>query len=86
MVELYVYMEGGKPFEVCMGRREAVNRLIADNFPTTPTERKQISAFLESVVCDLGAGLHLVGMVREEGKDAVPDRRIVRVIGPGALV
>lgn len=86
MNEWYVFSEGGKPFEVILGRRHAVNRLTADDFKTTETEKKQIMTFLEGNVCDLGGGLLLVGMVREPGKDKVPDREITRVLGPGALV
>lgn len=87
MNEWYVFSEGGKPFEVCLGRRHAVNRLLSGDFKLTPKEKKDVSLFLEGVVCDLGAGLHIVGLVREEGEpDKVPDRAITRVIGPGAEV
>ena len=63
-----------------------MNRLLRDNFKTTDTERKQISRFLEAVVCDLGAGLHLVGLVKDVDQEAQADRRLTRVIGPGAEV
>lgn len=86
MNEWYVYSEGGKPFEVILGRRHAVNRLLAGDFKVTPEEKKQCSRFLEGMVCDLGAGLHLVGLVKKEDQDAAPDRRLTRVIGPGAEV
>jgi hypothetical protein len=87
MNEWYVFSEGGKPFEVCLGRRHAVERLLLGDFKLTPAEKKQISLFLEGNVCDLGAGLHVVGLVREEGQtDKVPDRSLTRVVGPGAEV
>lgn len=91
MNEWYVFSEGGKPFEVCLGRRQAVDRLLAPDaegrkYQTTPAERRQITLFMEGVVCDLGSGLLLVGLVRDTDHDPVPDRRITRVIGPGATV
>jgi len=88
MNEWYVFSEGGKPFEVCLGRRPAINRLLDGNFPTTPEERKQISRFLEGNVCDLGGGLKIVGIVRdwEQNAEPRPDRSLTRVVGPGALV
>lgn len=88
MNEWYVYTEGGKPFEVVLGRMEAVRRILAPGgtFRTTPEEKKQISRFLEGNVCDLGGGLHLVGIVRSEHDEAQPDRKIIRVIGPGTEV
>lgn len=92
MNEWYVFSEGDKPLEVCLGRRVAVDRLLEGDFPVTPSEKKQISLFMEAVVCDLGAGLHLVGTVREYGDTELApaeprkDRRLTRVVGPGALV
>lgn len=85
MIELYVYMEDNKPKEVIIGRRHAVDRLLADGFKTTPAERRSISVFLEAGPCDLGSGLTLVGW-RLEGPDRVADRSITRVIGPGSEV
>lgn len=86
MNEWYVYSEAGKPFEVILGRKEAVARLLQGEFKTTPEERKQISRFIEGNVCDLGSGLHLVGLVKNGEQEPMPDRRLTRCIGPGALV
>lgn len=90
MHEIYVYSEGGRPFEVFYSRREAVDRALEGDFKVTPEERKKIVQFMEGNVCDLGGGLHLVGMIKEGYKEgdaeAKPDRRITRVIGPGSLV
>lgn len=88
MVELYVFMEGGRPKEVVMGRRHAVDRLLEGNYTTTPDERKRISLFLETGPCDLGAGIQLVGWIldRAHYNERQPDREIVRVIGPGSNV
>jgi hypothetical protein len=81
MIEVYVYLEGAHPKEVILGRRHAVDRLLVGGFSTTPAERRRISVFLEGAPCDLGTGLHLVGFPPD-----VPDRKIVRVVGPGSLV
>lgn len=81
MIEVYVYLEGLRPVEVVLGRRAAVDRLLAPPFKTTSDERKRISLFLEGPPCDLGTGITVVGFPPD-----IPDRRIVRVIGPGAEV
>jgi len=81
MIEVYVYLEGNFPMEVVLGRRAAVDRMLVGDFKTTDTERRRISLFMEAGPCDLGSGLTLVGF-----PPSVPDRKIVRVIGPGALV
>lgn len=75
-IEVYVYCEGTRPVEVVLGRQAAVKRLLRDSFPTTATEKKSISAFLEGNMCELGRGLALVGYPPE-----VPDRSITRVSG-----
>lgn len=76
MTELYVYSEGNKPVAVCVGRAEAVRRLVADSFPTTAAEKKAINLFLEGNICELGTGIQLVGYPPE-----VPDRKLTRVVG-----
>lgn len=81
MIEVYVYMEGANPKAVVLGRRQAVGMLLEGGFKTNPDELRRISLFMEANVCDLGTGLHLVGF-----PPGVPDRRIVRVVGPGSLV
>jgi hypothetical protein len=81
VIEIYVYMEGANPKEVILGRRQAVDRLLEGAFKTNPDERRKISLFMEAGPCDLGSGLHIVGYPPE-----TPDRRIIRVVGPGALV
>lgn len=81
MIELYIYLEGNTPKEVILGRRHAVDRLLLNGFKITPAEGRRISSFLEAAPCDLGSGLHVVGF-----PPSVPDRRIVRVVGPGASV
>jgi hypothetical protein len=87
MNEWYVLEVGGKPVEVILGRKEAVEGLTnKGEFPVTPTERKQIVAFIEGVVCDLYSGLLVVGLVKNPTEDPEPDRRITRVRGPGAEV
>lgn len=87
MNEWYVLTIGGKPFEAILGRRQAVERLIDHGeFPTTPEEKKAISRFLEGIICDLGAGLLVVGKVKAPHEDQEPDRKITRVIGPGTEV
>lgn len=82
MVEVYVYLEGFEPKEVVLGRRPAVDRLLSGGFKTTQEERKRVSLFMEAGPCDLGKGLLIVGHPSE----GIKDRRIVRVVGPGALV
>lgn len=82
MLEIYVYLEGNNPKEVALGRRQAVDLLLAGGFRTTAEERRRISLFMEAGPCDLGSGLTIVGHPSE----GVPDRKIVRIIGPGALV
>lgn len=87
MNEWYVLSIGGKPLEVILGRRPAVERLTDSGlFPLTPEERKAISRFMEGGVCDLGAGLLVVGKVKAPHEDQEPDRKITRTIGPGAEV
>lgn len=87
MNEWYVLSVGGKPVEVILGRKEAVAGLTdKDQFPITPGEKKQIVNFIEGVVCDLGSGLLVVGLVKNPNEDQAPDRRITRVRGPGAEV
>lgn len=88
MNEWYVFSDNGVPVEVVLGRRHAVNRLLQGEFKTTESEKKSISRFLEGTLCDLGSGLHLVGLAKDwvEGTDAVGDRRLTRVIGPGTEV
>lgn len=87
MNEWYVLSVGGKPVEVILGRKEAVEGLTdKGQFPVTPSEKKAIVSFIEGVVCDLGAGLLVVGLVKNPNEDQELDRRITRVRGPGAEV
>jgi hypothetical protein len=85
MVEVYVFMEGGRPKEVVLGRRHAVDRLLQNSYRTTEGERKAISLFLERAMPDIGEGIRLVGWILDFS-EKVPDREIVRVLGPGSLV
>lgn len=87
MNEWYVLSVGGKPVEVILGRKEAVDALTEQGtFPCTPEEKKQIVRFIEGNVCDLGSGLLVVGLVKNPNEDQAPDRAITRTRGPGATV
>ncbi len=83
MTEWYVYLENGKPREVILGRAAALSKLI-HNFKLTPAERRKLG-FVREAMPDLYAPIHLVGY--DVGLESrMPDRTIVRVIGPGTEV
>jgi hypothetical protein len=78
VTEWYVYLEGASPVEVILGRRPALDRLT-HNFRITDTERKRLGRLMETMP-SLGEPILLVGY------NGRPDRRIVRVTGPGTEV
>ena len=83
MTEWYVYMEGREPKAVILGRFAALDQLTL-NFRLTPAERRKLGFVRESMP-DLGQVIGLVGY--DTGLDSrMPDRCIVRVIGPGTEV
>lgn len=84
MTEWYVYCENDVPRHIIMGRREAIKHLT-DNFRLTYDEGKRIRGFLEGGPPDLSAPFRIVGYERDNG-EWLPDRTIIRVTGPGALV
>lgn len=81
MIETYVIMHGNNPVRVVIGRRQAVDALLEGGFKLNPDERRKITLFMEGLVPDAGTGLHLVGFPPE-----LPDRRALRVPGPGSEV
>jgi hypothetical protein len=83
VTEWYVYMENGQPKMVILGRAHALTHLTT-NFRLTPAEKRRLGFVRESMP-DLGQVIQLVGY--EVGLDnRVPDRAIVRVVGPGTEV
>lgn len=83
MTEWYVYMENGVPTAVILGRRDALDRLT-NSFRLTPSEKRRLG-FVRECMPDLGQEIRLVGY--ETGVDSrMPDRSIMRVVGPGTEV
>ena len=78
MTEWYVYCENGKPVEVILGRRLAVNRLTLNARLTLDEQRR--TARLMDMIPELGRPFLIVGW------EDSPDRSITRVIGPGTEV
>lgn len=84
MTEWYVLMSGNNPILVVLGRRDAVTEFMR-GFRLTPDEKKRAGRFVEAGLCPIGEGLHAVGYEKENG-ERVPDRRLVRCVGPGTEV
>ena len=88
MTEWYVISEGFgvtfTPKAVVLGRLAALSKLT-DGFRVTKDETKKLGLFMEAGLCDLYTGLHLVGYEDSKGYKH-PDRKLVRVVGPGTEV
>ena len=84
MNEWYVYLEGGQPKQILLGRRQALDRLTKDA-KITRDEQKRLQRFMDMPSPELGRPIKIVGWGLD-GNDPEPDRSIVRVLGPGSEV